>query len=258
MNLPKELTTVTPLSKFIALILFIAFPIVGFYLGTRYQQIKSISSEEIIVPTVATTVNNFESDKEDEIRLIKNFMGDSISYKKSYTSANYKCFESEFVPFNEKIGIIKKQLSESREIQSLCTVNLTKFIVTSVNRQPIKYDPNYKQELEVEIYDFYDGTNFSGDFLLNYDESEEEYFKLINWLSNGDIIFSLTNAKFTRSKIYKYNLETSSPDYHSLGPMLIEYCTYAISKGTSERKFSSCKQFSETKNSLYLKTEDLP
>lgn len=37
MNLPKSLTTVTPFSKFIALILFILLPIVTFYLGLRYQ-----------------------------------------------------------------------------------------------------------------------------------------------------------------------------------------------------------------------------
>lgn len=37
MNLPKELTTVTPLSKAVALLLFISLPIVGFMFGMNYQ-----------------------------------------------------------------------------------------------------------------------------------------------------------------------------------------------------------------------------
>jgi hypothetical protein len=38
MKLSKQYTTVTPLSKTIALILFIALPFIGFFLGMKYQQ----------------------------------------------------------------------------------------------------------------------------------------------------------------------------------------------------------------------------
>lgn len=41
MNLHKSLTTITPFSKFLALTLFIALPIIGFILGVEYQ--KSVS-----------------------------------------------------------------------------------------------------------------------------------------------------------------------------------------------------------------------
>lgn len=37
MHLPKELITVTPLSKMVALVLFISLPIVAFFFGMRYQ-----------------------------------------------------------------------------------------------------------------------------------------------------------------------------------------------------------------------------
>jgi len=37
MSLPKELTTVTPLSKYLSMILFIILPFVGLYLGIKYQ-----------------------------------------------------------------------------------------------------------------------------------------------------------------------------------------------------------------------------
>ena len=37
MKLPKELTTVTPLSKFIALLIYTLAPVIAFYLGLNYQ-----------------------------------------------------------------------------------------------------------------------------------------------------------------------------------------------------------------------------
>lgn len=37
-KLSKTWTTVTPLSKFLAMALFIALPFVGFYLGVQYQK----------------------------------------------------------------------------------------------------------------------------------------------------------------------------------------------------------------------------
>lgn len=38
MKLSKKFTTVTPLSKFIAMALFVALPFFGFYLGIKYQE----------------------------------------------------------------------------------------------------------------------------------------------------------------------------------------------------------------------------
>ena len=38
MPLPKSFTTVTPLSKTLALILFILLPFMGFYAGMKFQQ----------------------------------------------------------------------------------------------------------------------------------------------------------------------------------------------------------------------------
>lgn len=45
MKLPNSMTTVTPLSKAIAMALFVALPFVGFYLGMKYQ--SSISTNPI-------------------------------------------------------------------------------------------------------------------------------------------------------------------------------------------------------------------
>ncbi len=47
MKLPNYLTTVTPISKVIALILFIIFPVIAFYFGIYYQQAKPAKIEYI-------------------------------------------------------------------------------------------------------------------------------------------------------------------------------------------------------------------
>ena len=53
MKLPPSLTTVTPLSKILALFLLILCPIVGFYLGMQYQKrILPININQNIVPSV--------------------------------------------------------------------------------------------------------------------------------------------------------------------------------------------------------------
>ena len=44
MLLPKSFTTVTNFSKWLALVLFVLFPVFGFYLGMQYEQL-SISSQ---------------------------------------------------------------------------------------------------------------------------------------------------------------------------------------------------------------------
>jgi hypothetical protein len=52
MKLPKELTTVTPLSKTIALIMFTSLPIIAFFFGMNYQKAlteQSISTTQNIV-----------------------------------------------------------------------------------------------------------------------------------------------------------------------------------------------------------------
>jgi len=59
MQLPKSFTTVTPLSKALALILFVSLPFVGFLLGYRYN--KSIS----IIPSDVKVVETQRPSQED-------------------------------------------------------------------------------------------------------------------------------------------------------------------------------------------------
>ena len=46
MKLPKELTTATKLSKYLAMVLFIALPFVGFFLGVRYQEMMDLAKNQ--------------------------------------------------------------------------------------------------------------------------------------------------------------------------------------------------------------------
>jgi hypothetical protein len=62
---PKWLTTVTPLSKALAMILFIALPFLGFYLGIQYQQKITVAtpvvSEVQKIPTPTPTVTQTDT-----------------------------------------------------------------------------------------------------------------------------------------------------------------------------------------------------
>lgn len=49
MKLSKKYTTVTPLSKTIALILFIALPFLGFYLGMEYQKRLDVGTRNVYI-----------------------------------------------------------------------------------------------------------------------------------------------------------------------------------------------------------------
>ena len=64
MELPEELTNVTPFSKILALFLFILLPIIGFLLGTQYQArintTETVTAQPtiIVVPTKKVPTNS--------------------------------------------------------------------------------------------------------------------------------------------------------------------------------------------------------
>lgn len=60
-SLPKSLTTVTSLSKFIAFVLFVTLLFVGFYLGMKYQKAPAlINSPELFTVDKVMTSNTPE------------------------------------------------------------------------------------------------------------------------------------------------------------------------------------------------------
>lgn len=81
MIFPKSLITVTPLSKFLVMALFIVLPIVGFILGTQYQQVlNSVKQPETIAtarPTPVDETANWKTYTNTKLNL-------SLSYPPTY------------------------------------------------------------------------------------------------------------------------------------------------------------------------------
>lgn len=59
-RLPGWATTITPLSKTIALLLFILLPFLGFYFGRMYQ--KAVDQANTPVPTMFAPASSMPSD----------------------------------------------------------------------------------------------------------------------------------------------------------------------------------------------------
>jgi len=259
MALPKELTTVTVLSKMSALILFITLPIISFIYGVYYTKTLSevVVQSEVKKNTLPLKENSLTTDKENQVAVIKQFMKQAEDYKKNSSSIDFKCYKKNNVINNEKIEIINKQLNREKRIMSQLCINQTgnKFILESeIPKSLTVGDLNFERLPEVQYYDFYEGMRYSSDYLLTEKESNNESFKLVDWLTNGEIIYSLLSFPYKRVKTYVYNPEGNV----YFEPKLIEYCTYNVSGGYAARNFSSCSKFSKNNISTYLKREDLP
>ena len=103
MTLPKWATTVTPFSKILALIIFITFPIIGFYLGYSFGQLKiGVLNQEIsqntpaitIAPTLSPTIlksfdenhNIYHSDRHNFDLITPKTIGNPIIYEDKFSN----------------------------------------------------------------------------------------------------------------------------------------------------------------------------
>lgn len=97
MKLPKELTTVTPLSKYFAMILFISLPFVGFLLGIKYQEtinLQTNQSEDIISINKRPTPTS-KNINEWEIYTNKKY-GFSFNYPSSWKTQSIKVYNPKY------------------------------------------------------------------------------------------------------------------------------------------------------------------
>ena len=84
MKLPPSLTTVTPLSKFLALSLFILFPLVGFYAGMEYQKaIRLIEQQTMNQPTQPPSPTNVQR-QTDEMSNWKTYRNEEYGFEFMY------------------------------------------------------------------------------------------------------------------------------------------------------------------------------
>lgn len=77
MNLPKELITVTPTSKFLAMFLFLSVPFVAFFIGIRYGEFTKY-------------IEYIESRSDIEQYMLQNQPVDPTADWESYTSEEFK------------------------------------------------------------------------------------------------------------------------------------------------------------------------
>lgn len=64
MTLPKWATTVTPLSKMLAMVIFLSFPVIAFFLGVKYGELNFQTKKELIQTSIKTDDNSvFERNK---------------------------------------------------------------------------------------------------------------------------------------------------------------------------------------------------
>lgn len=82
-KLPESFTTVTPLSKYLAMALFVIFPFVGFYLGIQYQ--KMAGSSEANLEVIATPAPKTEK----EANIPQNFEPTVYKFSFELNSGSY-------------------------------------------------------------------------------------------------------------------------------------------------------------------------
>ncbi len=104
-KLPKELTTVTPLSKILAAVLLISLPFIGFFLGIRYQEMIDLTERQqeennlsipriptptpIPMPTIDPSTANWKTYRNEEF-------GFEVGYPESWTTLERSSQSVEF------------------------------------------------------------------------------------------------------------------------------------------------------------------
>ncbi len=134
---PKYLTTVTPLSKYLAMFLFITMPFVGFYLGVQYQ--KSITVKPIQLTSSA--IKPFQSSSDSwEI-----YTASDYSFK--YPAENQWRISEHIEPLGKSVGVSCYPLCKN-----------SSFEVFSVGRLIYKSFDEYKASVSAYQSDIQDTT----------------------------------------------------------------------------------------------------
>jgi hypothetical protein len=235
------------------LILIILLPVVGFLLGQQQFKLKTDKSNSDLLSDESfkqlKIANKEFSDRIRQLETLSNFS----SYTKNADSLAFKCFNPNDLPQTDKILHIKQSLqSENRDIFRLCQNSLNEDYIVATSPRGSNTPP-YTYNLEVRKYHFYK-DDYNSTYQL-YDSSDSEKssddFKLVDWLQNGDVVFTILSWQPNRIKTFVNSSNTQESQ-------LIEYCNWGIGPGTSARYFTSCKTILTESNSKYNKTNDLP
>lgn len=178
-KLSSELTTVTPFSKFFALLLFITLPVIGFLFGMKYQAVKSNTSN------LATLTISDDSEYVPD----KPFQDTEEPKKRIYT--NY----SENYSF---------EYLDSQEVKN----DLAPEIIENVNNIYVedKENPSNKMYIQFilpERFDTYNSTAEAADYIFKQETtSTSTYLSPEANIIKGPFL----NAVGTVQEVYTYEL----------------------------------------------------
>lgn len=127
MQLPRELTTVTPLSKAIALLFFVTLPILAFVFGMNYQsmlennQTSSIENVEVLPSPIIQPRKETKMECSARTKCPEGYVcdtrqfpdGSGVCVKVGTTVKEYKCPKTEYVDCMPKTFMMKLECTSS-------------------------------------------------------------------------------------------------------------------------------------------------
>ncbi|PIZ47503.1 hypothetical protein COY32_01535 [candidate division WWE3 bacterium CG_4_10_14_0_2_um_filter_41_14] len=199
MNIPKQLTTVTILSKLIAGVLFITLPFVGFWVGMVYEKSTTLSPS-VLEPSIPAS----NTAKLEEVA----FTDMPDLFNSCISTLNQKEREKEFViNTNEDYQTLLSYLSPSNLCNSLLLpkVNFLNFTLLG------KYTEGGGCRVDFERHIF--KSDISDEILYNIDVKTSGYCKALtssmNWIlvpkisNNYKVKFNVTHTSTDQSKSAK-------------------------------------------------------
>lgn len=254
MNFPKSFITVNPFSKYLAMALFVLLPFVGFSLGMKLQSNSTAPQTPVVESNNST---NIKVNKElQQNKKIITRIEDVTAYNKSYSSANYKCYQKDSFPQNKRVSKLNEDsIKNNRTLYEVC-INSGNNKILTVSFDTLERDKPYYTNLNIDLDTFEDDNFYTSDFIVH--EGANGIPQILDWLTNNDIIYALVSEGGRPHKIDVFVYNSSALRDSTPQSKLIEICQVGIAGGTSERFINWCKTFNEQKTSRYLKKEDLP
>ena len=182
MKLPSWLTTVTPLSKAIALLLFILFPILFFFIGVRYGALGSIDTNEDPAYLKNQLIQSQKklADTQNEMDDIINNRGTiTKEYDTTFKDSEFGLYSSLFEGKQVHVTVYKykQTLITRRQLQ----VNEDTYAITWTYES---ISPN--NTLAMAIFDAYENHGLQG---IAIDEFQSQWNKEKPYISNNRTLY---------------------------------------------------------------------